>query len=571
MTSFLYIVFFLSGASALIFEALWFRQTGIAFGNSVWGAAVVMSSFMGGLALGNGLAARYGYRFRRPIFMYAVLETAIAVTGLTLVLLLPVLAGWLAPIFSPILDMPLLLNSLRLSIAFGLMLIPTTAMGATLPLLTKALSSYDKNFGSVLGKLYGWNTMGAVLGVLAAEIVLIKWLGITGSGLLAAFLNLFAAFVALRIEKTAAVHVSGLDPEQVKLPDRSSISPRVKRLLLAAFISGAVMLALEVVWFRFLLLFKDGTTVAFAVMLAITLAGIAIGGLIASLWFKHKPSAHNYLRTVVLLSGILTVITYRSVDWTFSFMLSRGWFNVPEFMFVAFIFVAFFLIMPVSIASGLIFTMLGHSVKEEIALETRAAGLVTLANTIGAMVGTVLAGFVLLPKAGMENSFFLLALVYGCTAFIIPAVSGTRYKIQRFASYTMAAVFLISILLFPFGIMNDTYFKHIETKFFNFEGSRIVGLREGLLETVIYLRKDRFGEPFYHRLLTNGFGMSADTVGAKRYMKLYVYWPVAVHPDLKNALLISYGVGSTAKALTDTKSLETIDIVDISPEILEMN
>ena len=566
MRSILCIIFFLSGASALIFEALWFRQTGIAFGNSVWGAALVMSAFMGGLALGNGLAARYGNRFSRPIFAYAVMEIAIAVTGLTLVLVLPALAGWLAPVFRPIIDMPLLLNSLRLSIAFGLMLIPTTAMGVTLPLLTKALSSYDKNFGSVLGKLYGWNTMGAVLGVLAAEIVLIKWLGITGSGLLAAFLNLFAAFVALRIEKTAAAQVNGLDSEPVKLPERSKLSPRVKRLLFGAFLSGAVMLALEVIWFRFLLLFKDGTTAAFAVMLGITLAGIGIGGLIASLWFKYRPSAHHFLRVFILLGGILTVVTYRAVDWTFAFMLSRGYFEFQEFVFVA-----FFLLMPVSMVSGLIFTMLGHAVKEEIALETRAAGLVTFANTIGAMSGTFIAGFILLPKAGMEKSFFLLALVYGVTAFIIPAVSGPRYKIPRLLSYTMAAVFLVSIWLFPFGIMKDTYFINVGKKYYDFEGSKIAAIREGLLETVIYMRKDRFDEPLYHRLLTNGFGMSGDMVSAKRYMKLYVYWPVAVHPDLKRALLISYGVGSTAKALTDTKNLESIDIVDISPEILEMS
>src|SRR5678815_1726396 len=170
MTPLLTAAFFASGASALIFETLWFRQAGLAFGNSIWASSLVLSAFMAGLALGNALAARVGPRLANPVRAYAYAEAAIALTGIGLVYVFPVLGAALAPVFRPMLDQPWLLNPLRLLVAFVLLLIPSTAMGITLPLLTKALLRNDAAFGRVLGWLYGWNTLGAMAGVVAGEM-----------------------------------------------------------------------------------------------------------------------------------------------------------------------------------------------------------------------------------------------------------------------------------------------------------------------------------------------------------------------------------------------------------------
>ena len=138
-TAFLCAVFFLSGASALIFETLWFRLSGLTFGNSVWASALVLSSFMGGLALGNGLAAYYGDRIKHPVRLYAFMEITVAITGVLLIFIIPVLTEKLSPLFRQFLDTPWILNPLRLSISFLLMLVPATAMGITLPVLVKSL------------------------------------------------------------------------------------------------------------------------------------------------------------------------------------------------------------------------------------------------------------------------------------------------------------------------------------------------------------------------------------------------------------------------------------------------
>ena len=146
-------VYFLSGASALIFEVLWFHQAGLAFGNSLWASSLVLTGFMAGLALGGALAARYGVRMHSPLRVYALLELSIALTGVALIYLLPSFGRLLAPLLSPWIDQTWIVNPVRLFLAFLLLLVPSTAMGMTLPLLTKAVNAMEKAFGSALGKL----------------------------------------------------------------------------------------------------------------------------------------------------------------------------------------------------------------------------------------------------------------------------------------------------------------------------------------------------------------------------------------------------------------------------------
>ena len=197
MAAALSLIFFASGASALVFETLWFHQAGLAFGNSVWASSLVLAGFMAGLAVGNAFAARRGAGLRDPLRAYAVCEVAIAVAGVALVYALPRLGPALAHALAPLGDAPLPLNALRFSLAFALLLVPSAAMGVTLPLLTEVLVPSEEGFGRLLGRLYGWNTLGAVTGALAAEAWGIEHLGIRGAALAAGALNLAAAAAGL--------------------------------------------------------------------------------------------------------------------------------------------------------------------------------------------------------------------------------------------------------------------------------------------------------------------------------------------------------------------------------------
>ncbi|AFM24729.1 putative spermidine synthase with an N-terminal membrane domain [Desulfomonile tiedjei DSM 6799] len=551
------LIFFLSGAAALIFETLWFRLAGLTFGNSVWAGAVVLSSFMAGIALGNGLAAVRGRNFRNPIGTYAFAEVAVAVSGLALVLALPFLTGWFVPLFRPFVDNPLVINPLRLFLAFILMLIPATAMGVTLPLMVKALHTEGPHFGRVLGLLYGLNTLGAVAGAVAAEMYFIGMFGIRGTGIVACVTDLFCAASALMLSRNLGKSKSVQHTVEASPPYSKGV-----RFLMAGFLSGALFLALEIIWFRFLVLFINAHSLAFAIMLALVLSGIGLGGLIASLLFRFQWDFSALLPAVSLLTGAVCVLTYGS----FGFLAQPGSEYFSELSNT--IYYSFPLVFPVSLLSGILFTMAADAAHRKILGSIETTGRFTLANTLGATLGSLLGGFVLLPLLGMEKSFFIIALGYGIlTLLVLPERFPPGKNV--FSLIASTALFLVCILLFPFGSMQKHLHAVGERLCGDESGWRMAAVREGLTETSQYWQKGLSGSLVNTRLFTNNHAMSSTELLGKRYMNFFVYFPVALHADPKDALLICFGVGSTAKALSDTKSLQSITVVDISKDILE--
>lgn len=554
-------VFFLSGAAALVFETLWFRQAGLTFGNSVWASALVLSSFMAGLALGNALAGRLRARIRRPVRCYALLELSIAAGGVALVYLLPLFSVWLAPLLRPFLERPWVLNPLRLAAAFVLLALPATAMGATLPVLVKALGEERASFGAVLGRLYGWNTLGAVVGALAGEGLLIGRFGVRGTSLVAAGLCATAALAAFALAGRDAGDVAerpaAPPPARARRP-----SPRAWRIAAAAFASGAILLAFEVVWLRFLQLFIEPTGLAFSLVLAAVLAGIGSGGALAGAWLRRHPAARLLAPACACAAGALAVATYAGFR---SVVAPYGTGYVVAARDVLWLSAA--LCFPVSAVSGVLFTLTAASLRQHVEPGIRAAALATLANTVGAGLGSLAAGFALLPALGMERSFLLLAGLYGVVALLLFERSGSKLASRLVAAG--AVVLAAALVLFPSGLMVRGYLAQSLRRFDVPDRWSVVALREGRGETVAVLREREFGR--LHSLITNGFSVASNAATGRRYMKLFVYWPLALDPAAEDALLISYGVGSTAKALTDTPGLEHIDVVDISRDILELS
>ncbi|MBW2292506.1 MAG: fused MFS/spermidine synthase [Deltaproteobacteria bacterium] len=539
---------------------MWFHQAGIALGNSLWASSLVLAGFMGGLALGNAIAARWGEELPSPIRMYAWLETVIAVAGVSLVLVLPALGGLLAVALSPLEGHVWLLNACRLSIAFLLLLIPSTAMGCTLPLLTRALTATGAQFGRALGGLYGWNTLGAVFGALAAESHLIGAFGITGTALLAGAANLGAAFIAgylaLRHESPAPSV-----PLPSKRVDVLPVQPEGRPWLVVAFASGFVMLALEVVWFRFLSLYVVNRSASFAVMLAIVLGGIAAGGFVGSRWLGWRDDAHRHAGSVAFAAGALCVGCYAlapSLLEPFGLELLVGPRAIAQ--------VGVPLMFPVSFLSGVFFTLVGAALRHDAPSDTAAVGALTFANTTGAALGSLCAGFVLLPLLGMEDSLYAASLCYG----VIGTWALLRMRESPGAPILAAALtFAVTLALFPFGSLETRHLSNIAKRWIQSPEDRVSLVIESPSQTLMYIEQRILGEVHSHRLVTNALSMAGSHVSARRYSKLYVYLPVAIHPDPKNALVISFGLGSTAKALTDTAAFEHIDVVDISKDILE--
>ena len=552
-TALLCAVLMVSGASALALETLWFHQASLGFGNGVWASSLVLSGFMAGVALGGWLAARLADRVRDGLRAYAALELMVAVSGVTLAYVLPLAHRALAPFALSLAKYPGMLDGLRLLLAFGLLLVPSTAIGATLPLLVRVGMRREANFGRLLGLLYGINTLGAVLGAIATETLLLPWLGVRGSTWFAATLNLAAAavaFVAARRSSTDAQTALVHAPTSAWLPGSAP-------WLAAAFCSGFILLALEVVWLRVLLLFLNDTPLAFAMILALVLVGIALGSLLTAAWAKRVVLPESAAPFVAYAAGVLGIGGYLLYPLVFRHVISA---EQPALIVLG---VAAPLIVPTCCASGALFAISGAGLQRTQSAHARAVGLLGLFNTSGAGLGSLFAAFVLLPRLGMEWSLFVLLAAYG----LVGVALGVAARPSRLVLVAPALVFALCFACFPFGFMRDKYIQASARRWM-LQGDD-VHVREGRTATMLHVLHRIYGAPRYDQVLTNAYSMTVNGFFGRRYMKLFVYLPAALHPQLRRALVVGYGIGNTTQALTEDPGVTRIDVADISRDMLD--
>jgi predicted membrane-bound spermidine synthase len=524
------LAFFASGAAALLFEVLWFRALGRVLGNTVWAGALVLTAFMLGIALGGILAARWAGRVRRPALAFAAAEITVALSGGILVWGLPAAEPMIAEWLAPLVGHPAALSAARLALALGAMLVPTTAMGTTLALGVRVLG--QRETARALGTLYAANTFGACVAPLVAEYYLIGALGLSGTALVAAALDLVAAGLA-------SLGTASAEPEALA-PRGDGASPA--RLLTAAALAGGLALALEVVWFRLLLLYAPGTDTAFATMLALLLAGIAAGGALAPRLARFPFAWVAGLCSLAVVLGYALTLPARS--------------GVADMVRCAIP-----LMLPAAVLSGALFTLLGAQLRSGSDDPQAPIGRLVSANTLGGACGAALAGFALLPHLGIEASLFILAAGYA----LLPLIFIEPRTVWK--PVLPAAIAAAGLALFPVGDIK-AHLAQAARVYQSLEGSSVVSVTQGPTLTLQLLRRDYLGEPISWRLLTDNYSMTGTDLWGLRYMQLFAWLPLSLHPSPQRALLISYGAGNTARALLDEPELEALTIVDVSPEIL---
>jgi spermidine synthase len=326
-------------------------------------------------------------------------------------------------------------------------------------------------------------------------------------------------------------------------------------------------MALEVIWFRFLSMFVLTTTLPMSLMLAVVLAGIGAGGLAACRSVGRRGSPQLGVTVAAFLAACLVVASYRLFDLLTTGSQIAEWWRV--------LWLALVLTGPTAFMSGVLLTALAEALNRETAGGTRAAAWLLLANTAGAMGGPLVAAFLLLPALGMERALFALSATYAVAGLValLPSSPSGRASPAPARSWGVrlsAAAPVAALVTFPFGVMDRFHERVVRP--YAADGSEIIAAREGPAESILLMRQRWLNQPVYDRLVTNGFSMSGTAASAQRYMRYFAYWPMMLHAQpMRRALLICYGVGVTAGALTDISSLDSIDVVEISPDVIAVS
>lgn len=563
---FLFGLFFLSGVSGLMYEVVWVRMLTRVLGSTTYAMSTVLAVFMGGLALGSFLAGRFADRFKRPFLWYAGLEVAIAGSAL-LSLFLP---DALRPLYRVIYDMAggnrSLLTAGQISIAALVLLLPTMLMGATLPTLCAVCGRFQQGFQQKVATLYAVNTLGALVGVLAAGFVLIGLTGETATLATGAALNVLIAAYALRHAaeiQTDAHRDEAVTPiiepqaKQSAFAGTGQRSDGLRRLVLMAFAAnGFIALATEVIWGRMLVMYQGTSIYAFSSMLAVVLGGIGLG----SYWMgRILDQVENPLRTygrVQLLAAAASLIALHQFGWL-------GGMARPSFLHGANLKVMFvapiLLLGPVSLLWGAGFPLATRCYNEFSGRVGRDVSNLYAWNTMGSILGSLAGGFWLISTFGVAASAVGLGVV-GCAIGAAMLSFDSRRRAAATAKWEWATVVLCGVLAASAG---DPYYKVIAQRM----QQRVAGHTEELAE--LYFHEEgasgtttAFGP--YKQLWVNGEGMTHLCVETK----LMAHLPLALADDPQKTLVVCCGMGTSLRSVAAHNGVEAW-VVELLPDVFD--
>jgi spermidine synthase len=585
----------------LIYQVAWVRLLGLAFGVTVFAISTVLAAFMGGLAIGSLVGGRRADAARRPLRVYGFVELGVGVTALLTpwaFSLLQGVYGGLAQVVDPA-QAPLVAGGVRAVLAFVLLLVPTALMGATLPLAVRGArgqrGEQDPTRGDAwtMGALYALNTTGAIVGCLLSGFLLIGRLGLAETIFAAATANAVAGLGALLLDARqlplpreatpqfpleSTPIIPGQSP--VNLPSESTplrpgqSPPSVayqsmptlvlSRAALWAFAaSGAISLAYEVVWTRILAVLFDSSIYGFVLMLATVLAGIAIGGALggALVGFRRSPRAaalaFGWLELGIGLAAVLALIAFGTAyDLLQSLRGSGSMFERlvrTDLRLMAML--SMLTVLPAALLMGATFPVAARLWAAGAQGLGQKLGGVYAGNVAGAIVGSLAAGFLLVPVLGAHRSLLLLAVANVVLGAVLLVLSETRPS-RGLASGAVALVVVAWGATWP-SLHQVVFNEH-------FPDQRLLAYWEGL-ENTVSVARDSAG---IQTLFTNSRGQTNDSPDLVRYHRVMGHLGALLASSrTARALVVGLGAGATPGALAQHTGSQ-VDVVELSESVI---
>jgi spermidine synthase len=569
------VVFFFSGFSSLIYEVVWMRRLSLFFGSDVYSAALTLSAFMGGLTLGSLLAAKYSDHLKKPLVWYGLLEISIGLYALFFPNFLNMFSGEYRRIYQSFFaTAPWLYNSFRILVATVTLLIPTTMMGSTLPLVVKRFAQ-QRRIGKYSGFFYSINTFGALAGVLGVGFVLLPNIGITTTTKFACCINVIIGVLALAFGLFSSVESDVVERAAEKATASQSIEPGYdstleKAGLIGIGLSGLAALALEVVWMRILTQSFSGAVYSFSIMLSCFLFGIYFGSKkIADVIDRRADPMRLFgflelsIGLMVALLGIVTYFVPRffsNLLWLLT-AISKGHFGfactAAEFA------VSGFLIAIPTILMGATFPVAVKICTPRIGSIGRGTARVYAANTAGAIVGALLGGLILLPLFGNRVSLLVIGGIFTVTGLYLLYRAANRgwatlKDPQVVTIVGLFATFVIVTLLLPRQIVTNFYYAGNEK-------AKVIYHGEGIAHTIDIIRTDKN----VTIMQVNGTLEADTTYSQRRHFILKAHLPLLLHPHPREVAVVGLGLGITLSAITRHPGLDQIQLIELSPEMVK--
>ncbi len=466
-------LFFLAGISSLIYEIAWVRQATLTFGVSIYAYSAVLTAYMGGMALGGYWIGKRADREEYPFKLFALLQVGLAVLGILTPFALQGLSTVYAALARSLQPGLWLLTFFRLLMSILALTPPSVCIGAILPVMGRAYARRSGQVGGDVGWLYALNTLGSVLGCLLTAAIFLRLFGLRETIFLAAFINLIVAglswsFRTVRLEPLRAQSAPAAPGKRSKSQAAKSVErkPRhsqapvklveskplveplssagLRFVIIAYTLSGFVVMAYEVVWARLISLHTVGAVYSFSVMLTVFLAGLVVGGLVGA-WMarKWRPTLFTFggLQLAIGFLAVVTMLSFANLPALKLENIFPAYSVSAEMGFESLL--SFITLFPVTILIGMVFPVVSSLYTAE---QAEHVGLklsrVTALNTTGSILGSLLAGFVIVPALGLQYSIYLLALVN-----LLIGMLSMRFFVPPNSAMRLAAVAVLVISL----------------------------------------------------------------------------------------------------------------------------
>jgi len=555
------LLFFISGATALIYEVIWSKYLSLLFGSTIQAQTVVLAVFMGGLAIGNKVLGRLADRSRRPLALYGYLEIAVG----TWAFCFPTFyngSDWLfAVVGAGLLEHGLCLLLLKGLLSAALLLCPTILMGGTLPVLAAWLQKSSSAPGQRSARFYSTNTLGAVCGAGLAGFFMVTWVGLPETLQLAAFANILVGVVAVMVSRLQARDTSSV-------PNTSSSSPQtvaseggaaIRRACLLVAITGAVSMGLEILASRCLCLIFGASLQSFAIVLVGFILGIGVGSAIIA-----SPRTQNWskeITTVVLLLGAaawIGLLVYSIEGLVEVYRVARSGLNSTAmgyryYQILSGVFSVLLLGVPAALLGSILPLWLKELSEGSGQFAARVGRLLTW-NTLGAVGGVLLTGFVFMPSFGLRNSFTLLAFLLTGASLLIAWPARKRR--------TLIAIGVVGCLLALVStsggqqwrlVLSSGVFRWRETEVSPYKVAQRLGLDQMLFyedaaDATVSVQDTGLPGARQRILKVNGKA-DASTRGDLSTQLLLAHLPMLAKPEAKDVFIFGLGSGISAGAL----------------------